>query len=195
MKIHSHLKIKESGDHMAHFEKTLETEELYHGKILNLRRDKVELESGRISYREVVEHSGGVCVLPITEDGKVLLVSQYRYPYREEVLEVPAGKMDHKGETPLECGMRELEEETGHTAEEYIDLGRLYPSPGYTDEIIYLFAAKKLTKTVQKLDEGEFLDVRVLDFEEAVDLVLKGQILDSKTQAVLMKAKLIGLCE
>ena len=71
----------------------------------------------------------------------------------------------------------------------------LYPSAGYTDEIIYLFAAKKLTKTVQKLDEGEFLDVRVLDFEEAVDLVLKGQILDSKTQAVLMKAKLIGLCE
>ncbi|HJB26835.1 MAG TPA: NUDIX hydrolase [Firmicutes bacterium] len=178
---------------MAHFEKTLEQQELYHGKILNLRRDKVELENGRTSYREVVEHSGGVCVLPITEDGKVLLVSQYRYPYREEVLEAPAGKMDREGESPLACGMRELEEETGHIAGEYLDLGKLYPSPGYTDEVIYLFAARNLTKTVQKLDEGEFLDVRVLEFEEAVRLVLEGNIVDAKTQALLLKAKLMEL--
>lgn len=183
----------ERSDNMAHYEKILEQVTLYQGKILNLRKDKVELENGRISYREVVEHNGGVCVLPITEDGNVLLVSQYRYPYKEEVLEAPAGKMDHPGENPLQCGKRELEEETGYIAEEYLDLGCLYPSPGYTNEIIHLYAAKKLTKTAQKLDEGEFLDVKTLGFEEAVTLVLEGKIMDSKTQAVLLKAKLLGL--
>jgi len=131
----------------------------------------------------------------MAEDGNVLLVSQYRYPYQEEVLEAPAGKMDRPGENPLQCGKRELEEETGRLAEEYIDLGKLYPSPGYTNEIIHLYAAKKLTKTAQKLDEGEFLDVCEVKFEEAVNLVLEGKIMDSKTQAVLLKAKLLGLCE
>lgn len=172
-------------------EKTLHQEWLYRGKILNLRRDVVELSNGHQALREVVEHSGGVCVLPVDQEGWVLLVRQYRHPYQEVVLEAPAGKRN-PGEEPLACGIRELEEETGCVAQEYIDLGTLYPSPGYCGEVIHIYAALGLTRTQQHLDEDEFLDVVPMPLQEALDLVRNNQLPDAKTQVALLKYSLLA---
>lgn len=171
------------------YEKTIATEPIYDGKILKLRRDTVELENGQTACREVVEHSGGVCVLPITEKGTVLLVKQFRYPFGEVLLEVPAGKLN-PGEDPAECGRRELLEEVGASAAEFIPMGVLYPTTAYLTEKIYMYFARGLTFSQQKLDEDEFLDVVELPFEEAVERVLSGEIKDSKTQIALMKGRL-----
>ena len=116
-------------------EETLTREYRFNGRIINLRTDRVRLPNGAEAGREVVEHPGGVCVAPLTDDHELLFVRQYRYPYEEVVLELPAGKRDKNGEEPLECGKRELQEETGAVAAEYISLGEVYPSPGYCDEI------------------------------------------------------------
>ncbi len=175
---------------MAHYEKTLEQTYLYRGKIVSLRVDKAELENKKIASREVVEHSGGVCVLPLDKDGMVTLVRQFRYPYMAELLEAPAGKRS-PGEDPLECGKRELAEETGLCAGHYTSLGELYPSPGYLDEIIHLYLATGLTHVGQSLDEDEFLDICTLPLAKAVQMVLDGGIKDAKTQTALLKAHLL----
>lgn len=176
---------------MAHLhEETLASQRLYEGKILNLRRDTVRLENGSESVREVVEHSGGVCVAAITEDGDILLVRQLRYPYGEVVTELPAGKLS-PGEDPLEAGKRELLEETGAVATTYRDLGKLYPSPGYLNEIIHLYLATELHFEQQQLDEDEFLDVVRMPLDEAVRLVLAGEIPDAKSQTAILKAHLL----
>lgn len=169
-----------------HFETTLESETLYQGKIIQVFRDKVQLENGSEAFREVVRHPGGVCVLAITQDNQVLLVRQFRYPYGKQLLEIPAGKRE-PGEDPRLCGIRELEEETGYQAEEFTQLGVLYPTPGYCDEVITLFLAKKLHPTRQHLDEDEFLDVVALPLEEAVELVRQGELPDAKTQLALLR--------
>ena len=122
-------------------EKQLEAEYIYKGKIINVRRDKALLPNGAEAFREVVEHPGGVTVAALTDKDEVLFVRQFRYPYEEVILEIPAGKRDSRDEAPLECGKRELREETGATAEKYISLGELYPTPGYCGEVIYMFAA------------------------------------------------------
>lgn len=170
-------------------EKQLESEYLYKGRIINLRRDKAELPNGAVALREVVEHPGGVCVAAITENDEVLLVKQFRYPYSEEILEIPAGKRDKGGENPLECGKRELKEETGASAEEFIPLGELYPSPGYCGEVIWMYAAKGLTYGEQNPDEDEFLDVIKMPLEKVVELIINGEIKDAKTQAAVLKLK------
>lgn len=167
-------------------EKTVKENLLYKGRIITVRCDDIELPNGKPSKREVVVHNGGVGVVPLTDDGCVLLVNQYRYPYKSEVLEIPAGKMN-PGEDPFVCGKRELKEETGAQAEEYADLGKLYPSPGYTNEIIYMYLAKGLTYGKQQPDEDEFLDIVKMPLEEAVGLVMSGKIPDSKTQIALLK--------
>ncbi len=172
---------------MAHDEKTLEQRYVFRGKILSLRVDKAELENQTIATREVVEHPGGVCVLPLDENGNVTLVRQFRYPYMQELLELPAGKRS-PGEDPLECGKRELTEETGFTATTYTSLGELYPSPGYLNEVIYLYLATGLTQVGQSLDEDEFLDVCTMPLAQAVDMVLDGSIKDAKTGIALLKA-------
>ncbi|MFA9381486.1 MAG: NUDIX domain-containing protein [Acetanaerobacterium sp.] len=172
---------------MAHYEKTLEQSYIYRGKIVSLRVDKAELENGKTAAREVVEHPGGVCVLPLDEKGNVTLVRQFRYPYMEELLELPAGKRS-PGEDPLECGKRELAEETGLSAARYTFLGELYPSPGYLNEVIYLYLAAELTDVGQNLDDDEFLDVCTLPLAQAVAMVMAGEIKDSKTQTALLKA-------
>ncbi|HEX3026905.1 MAG TPA: NUDIX hydrolase [Clostridia bacterium] len=171
-------------------EKTIEARYIYKGSIINLRKDRVELPTGREASREVVEHNGGVGVAAVDEDGNVYLVNQFRYPYQAEMLEIPAGKLV-KGEEPLACGKRELKEETGICAKEYASLGQLYPSPGYTDEIIYLYFARGLEYGEQQPDEDEFLDVVKIPLEKAVDLVLSGEIKDSKTQTALLKVWMI----
>ena len=166
-------------------EACLASARIYEGKILNLRRDVVRLPNGRESAREVVEHRGGVGVLPIRGD-KVLLVRQFRYPYGEELLEIPAGKRE--GEEAAEvCGRRELAEETGLEAETLVPLGILYPSPGYTNETIAIFYADRFRAGAQHLDDNEFVDVVELPVAEALKMAVSGRLRDAKTVAALLR--------
>ncbi len=168
-------------------EKPLSAEYIYKGKIINVRRDEAELPNGATAFREVIEHPGGVCVAALTDNNEVLFVRQYRYPYGEVILEIPAGKRDRRDEEPLLCGKRELREETGAEAERFIFLGELYPTPGYCGEVIYMYAATGLTYKEQALDEDEFLSVEKIPLECAVDMVMSGELKDAKTQAAVLK--------
>lgn len=172
-------------------EKQIKEEYTYKGKIINLRTDTALLPNGNTALREVVEHPGGVCVAALTEENEVLMVRQYRYPYKEILLEIPAGKRDKNGETPLECGKRELKEETGAAAEHFFSLGTLYPTPGYCDEVIWLYAAMGLTFGEQEPDEDEFLTVKKIPLETAVQMILSGEIKDAKTQTAILKLKIM----
>lgn len=172
-------------------EKQLTKEYIFKGKVINLRRDTALLPDNSTAIREVVEHNGGVCVAALTDDDEVLFVKQFRYPYMEEILEIPAGKRDSLDEDPLQCGKRELKEETGATAQEFIPLGELYPTPGYCGEIIWMYAATGLTFGEQNPDADEFLEVTKIPLEKAVEMILKGEIKDAKTQAAILKLKLL----
>ena len=121
-------------------------EYFFEGRIMKARVDEVRLPNGKQASREVCEHVGGVGVLPIDQDGNIILVRQFRYPFDTETLEMPAGKMDHGPENAEECGVRELAEETGCTAGRIVPLGAMYPSPGFLTEVTYLFAALDLTE-------------------------------------------------
>ena len=167
-------------------EKTVSREYIFKGRIINLRVDDALLPDGSVAKREVVEHPGGVCVAALTENNELLFVEQFRYPYSEVVLELPAGKLEY-GEDPFEAGKRELREETGAVAEEYESLGKLYPTPGYCGEIIHMYFAKNLTFTSQDLDSDEFLEVRKIPLKEAFKMVINNEIADSKTQVGIMK--------
>ena len=156
---------------------------LYNGKILSLKRDEVILPDGTESIREIVEHKGGASVLCVYK-GKVLLVKQFRYAYMEEVYEIPAGLID-EGETPDKAAIRELEEEGGIKAEKVIKLFDIYPSPGYTNEIIRVFRAKKLKKSSQKLDDGEFLTAKWYKKRQVKKMLKEGLIKDAKTLLAL----------
>ena len=167
-------------------EKPLKQDYLYRGKIVNLRVDNAELPDGTTALREVIEHPGGVCVAALTEKEELLFVEQFRYPYMETVLELPAGKLEY-GEDPFEAGKRELLEETGAAAKNYRDLGKLYPTPGYCGEIIHMYLAENLTFSEQHLDEDEFLEVRRIPLETAFQMVMRNEIRDSKTQVGILK--------
>ena len=175
---------------MPHTETKLESKEIFDGHVIHVTLDTVRLEDGRTSLREVVHHHGGACVLPIDDEGCIYLVRQFRYALGEEIWELPAGKLE-PGEDPFESAKRELSEECGLSADNYIDLGVVYPTVGYDSEKIYLWAATGLHKGGQHLDAGEFLDVVRLPFEEALQKVLHGEIKDSKTQIGLMKYALL----
>lgn len=168
-------------------EKTINQNYVYKGRIINLRVDEAEIPNGAIRTREVIEHSGGVCVVPITDNNEIITVKQFRYPYMEVVTEIPAGKRDTRDEEPLQTGIRELKEETGCTADEFIYLGELYPSPGYCGEIIYMYAAKGLHYGETNPDEDEFLEIDKTPINIIVDKILSGEIKDSKTQAAILK--------
>lgn len=173
-------------------EKTAQSNLIFSGKVINLRTDIAILPDGNMANREVVEHPGGVCVAALDSEDNILLVKQFRYPYGEVILEIPAGKRDKEGDSdPLTCGKRELKEETGATAKEYVFLGELYPTPGYCDEVIYMFAAKDLTFGEQCTDKDEFLDVVKMPFEKALEMVLSGEIKDAKTQTAILKLKML----
>ena len=167
-------------------ETPVEQEVKYEGRIIRLRVDKAQLPNGRIATREVVEHNGGVCIAALTEQQELLFVRQFRYPYQEVVLELPAGKID-KGEEPLACGKRELTEETGASAQQYRSLGRLYTSPGYCGEVIHLFLATGLSFGRMNPDEDEFLEVERIPLEKAVQMVLDNEVPDAKTQVAVLK--------
>lgn len=172
-------------------EKQLSSEYMYKGRIINLRRDNALLPNGTTAFREVIEHKGGVCVAALTDDDELLFVRQFRYPYSEVVLEIPAGKRDSLDEDPLMCGIRELKEETGAEAEKFIPLGTLYPSPGYCGEIIWMYLATGLTYGESNPDDDEFLSIEKIPLEKAVDMILSGEIKDAKTQAAVLKVKVL----
>ena len=174
---------------MDYIEKTIKKNYIYEGKILTLRRDDAELPNGQPCIREIIEHSGGACVLYV-EEGKVLLVRQYRYAYGESLYEIPAGKLE-KGENPKQAALRELEEETGIKAEGAELLFVMYPSPGYTDEKIYIYRAYEGAKVATHLDEGEFLDVEYIPLEKAKEMLKTGEIKDGKT-IIALQAYLLG---
>lgn len=168
-------------------ETTLSSKTIFNGKILHITHDEVALEDGTHTLREVVRHPGGVCVAAIDSDENLLFVRQFRYPYGEVVLELPAGKLE-KGSTPLENGKRELLEETGATGYSYISLGQVYPSPGYTDEIIHLYACRVQSIGDAQPDAGEFLHVERIPLLKAAEMVLNNQVFDAKTQIAVLKA-------
>lgn len=167
-------------------EKQISAEYKFEGKIIRVRVDDALLPNGRISKREVVEHNGGVCVAPLDENGNLYFVEQYRYPYSEVVMELPAGKLE-KGEDPYTAGIRELKEETGATAEKVISMGKLYPTPGYCGEIIHLYLATGLLFGDTNPDDDEFLVTRKIHINDAVKMVMDGKLPDSKTQVLILK--------
>lgn len=165
-------------------EKQISSEEIYKGKIIDVYKDKVVCPNGHISTRELIRHCKASCVLAITNDNKVLIERQYRYPYDEVIYEFPAGKCD-KNENPKDTALRELEEETGYRANDITYLGKMYPSCAYTDEIIYLYMCKDLVKTHQHLDENEALEIIKLDFDDIKKLVSNGELVDAKSLCAL----------
>jgi len=169
-------------------EKTLDSEMIYKGTILNLRRDKVTVMTGT-SYREIIEHNGGAVAAAVTDEGKLVMVRQYRKAVERVVLEVPAGKRND-GEDPLDTVSRELREETGYSAEKIELLTAMEPSVGYTKEVLYVYLATGLTPGETDYDENEAIEVVEYDFDEVYEMVISGKIHDAKTIiAVLMAEK------
>lgn len=162
----------------------------YQGKIVNLRVDKAVFPDGKRCTREVCEHCPGVGILPVDEDGNVYLVKQYRYPYGEELLEIPAGKMDASDtETHLDCGIRELKEETGFKAETMHFLGEMYPSPGFLTEVLYVYLATGLTAGDTDFDDDEYLNLVKMPYEELCERIHLGEIKDAKTVYAAFRAQ------
>jgi len=169
-------------------EELIESQRIYEGAILNLRRDKVTAYSGT-AYREIVEHNGAVAIVALTDEGNIIMERQYRYACGRAVLEIPAGKID-KGETdPVGAAVRELKEETGYTASEIIHLGNCNPSCAYSEEVIYLYLMRGLTRGEQDLDADEVIELIEMPFDEVYGMAVRGEIVDSKTLAALLMAK------
>ena len=168
-------------------EKTLNSVNVYNGKILKLNVDKIMLEDGSESFREYVVHSGGVGVL-VVYNNQVLLVKQFRYAYKEAIYEIPAGKLNY-GEDPELAGKRELEEECGLVAKKMKKLGCLYPTPGYTNEKLYVYECTEFLIGKQKLDKGEFLLYDWIDLDKAYQMIKDGEIKDAKTVYALLAYK------
>jgi ADP-ribose pyrophosphatase len=169
-------------------ESQLSTDQLLDGVLLKAFRDEVRLPNGNTSVREWINHPGASAIVPVFDDGRTLLVRQFRYPPRRTFLEVPAGKLDEPGEDPADMAARELEEETGWRAERFESVGAAYPCIGYSNEIIHVFAAYGLEQSEQDLAEGEFVEVVEMDLDKAVQLAREGEIKDMKTITALVYA-------
>ena len=170
---------------MDYEEKTLKKNYIYQGKILSLRKDDALLPNGDKCIREIVEHSGGACVL-FVQNEKVLLVRQYRYAYGESLLELPAGKRND-GEDPKVTALRELNEETGIKADRIELMFTIYPTPGYTNEIIYIYQAFGGEYTQKNLDDGEFVDTVWVPLDRVKQMLKNGEIKDAKTIIALQQ--------
>lgn len=169
-------------------------EAVYDGSLLHVRRDEVKLPDGGSSAREYFTHPGAVAIVPMTEDGCVILERQYRYPLGRIVTEIPAGKLDGSTEDRLSAAKRELKEETGYEAESWAKIGDYTPAAAYSDEVISLYLARDLIQTGRDLDEDEFIRVIRVPLAEVVKQVMEGEITDGKTMAaILMTARLFGI--
>lgn len=172
------------------YEKTKSKEQVYSGKIIDLYIEEVELPNKKIGKREIVKHPGAVAVLAVTDEGKMLMVEQFRKPLEKTIIEIPAGKLE-KGENPLECAKRELLEETGYNCETMESIGSFYTSPGFADELIHLYYTNTLTKQGDQMtDEDEFLNVLEISVDEAKELMKQEKIHDAKTAYSVMYMEL-----
>jgi len=173
------------------FEKLTGTNRVFEGKVVNLRIDEVILPTGKRAVREVVEHPGAVAIVPVLQDGAIVMVRQYRHAAGKIMLEIPAGKLN-KGENPDSCAMRELEEETGYQASKLRKLSAVYTTPGFTNELIHIYVAEGLNKTLQNTDEDEFIDIVQYDPVELRELITTGKIDDAKTMLGLFLAGIVS---
>lgn len=173
---------------MELFEKKIDSKKIFDGKIVKLFVDTVELPNGELATREIVRHPGAVCVLPLTSDGEVIMVKQFRYPFNEVMLEIPAGKLEF-GEDPYEAVKRELEEESGVVAGKIEHICELYTTVAIFDERIQVYLARELTFTESHPDEDEFLEVTKIPLDTLVSMVMNGEIKDAKTQIAILKAE------
>lgn len=169
-------------------EKQLSSEQIVDGALLKVYRDRAELPDGTVSVREWIDHPGAAAIVPLFDDGRTLLVRQFRYSPRRIFLEVPAGKVDQNGESPEDVASRELEEETGWRAHRLTPIGSTYPCIGYSNEIIHFYLARDLERGRRDLEDGEFMEVEIMPFDEAVAMARRGEILDMKTLTALFFA-------
>ncbi len=169
-------------------EKQKSSEFIFDGKVLHLYRDEIYLPDGREAFREYCRHIGAVCVVPVTDEGEIICVRQYRYPVAAVMLEIPAGKLDSKTEDPREAAIRELREETGATCQKLTYMGKYYSSPAILDECIHMYMAQGLEFGDTDFDEDEFIEIVKIPVDELVDMIMRGEIPDGKTQAAVMRA-------
>lgn len=175
---------------MSNF-KILKSERKHDGKVFNLIVDEIEYSSGNRAIREIADHPGGAVAVPVFDDGSLLLVRQFRYPMKQFVLELPAGKLG-AGENPMVCAGRELKEETGYTANKLTKLTAIYTTPGFCNELLHIYLAEDLQKSPegQRLEEGELsLTVERIPFQKAVRMIEQGEIIDSKTICGILLAE------
>lgn len=173
---------------MEHTEKTLSEDTIFTGRIITVKQRQVQLENGGLRDRELVFHPGGAAVLPVDDEGNVYLIRQFRAPFGEQVLEIPAGKLE-RGEEPFSAAKRELAEETGFTAAHYFDLGQMWPTVGFCNEKIYIYMATGLSAGQTHPDEDEFISVVKMPLETAWNMCMEGGIVDAKTLVALLKAR------
>lgn len=166
-------------------EKQIKSNLIYNGKVVKLYVDEVKCPNNNLSKREIIKHNGGVCILAIV-DNKVILEKQYRYAYDEVLYELPAGKLE-ENENPYDAAIREFEEETGYKANTLIDYGKMYPTCGYSNEIIHMYVAKDIVKTKRHLDEDEFIEIEYIELDKVIDMINKGVIKDAKTICLISK--------
>jgi ADP-ribose pyrophosphatase len=161
--------------------KIKESNIIFNGHVFDIKVDKIEYHSGNEGVREVILHNGGAVVLPLTDEGKIVFVKQYRYPFNEWMFELPAGKLE-KNEEPLTCATRELTEETGYTSDKISFLGKIYTSPGFCDEILYIYLAEHLTPGNHSREEGEHgMEVFEFTIDEVNKMIAEGKIVDGKS--------------
>lgn len=175
-------------------EKRIISEQKYDGKLLHLYQDTVQLANGEYSTREYTHHVGGVCIVPLMPNGDVFVEKQFRYPVNRVMTEIPAGKLDFPEEDRLVAAKRELAEETGITADEWICLGDYLPAAAYTDEVTTMYLAWGLHFGEQNLDDDELINVEAMPIKELIDMIMDGKICDGKTISALFKtAKMLQL--
>lgn len=169
-------------------ETTVESRLVFEGRVLNMKVDTVKLPNGKQSTREVVVHPGAIAVVAVTDADELVLIKQFRYPVGQVIWEIPAGKLE-KGEDPLNCAKRELAEETGHGAEQWKHLSTFFTTPGFTDEIMYIYLATGLNTDKQTADDDEFIELQYVPFSEALGMIASGEIKDAKTIAGILLAE------
>ena len=167
-------------------ERRVRSESVYEGHFLKVRRDEIRLPNGKTAWREHVVHPGAVMIVPITDDGPLIIERQYRYPLDRVLLEFPAGKLD-PDETTLHCAQRELREETGFRAREWAYAGRMHNAPAYSNEFIEVWLARGLVAGPQELDDGEFVEVQTMSEAALFALAVTGELTDAKTMVGLLK--------